>query len=272
MIGTFAIAPLALLAGAAQDNAAPLKPLTPWIVQTEENACVLARTFGDEKDKPVSQLLIQQMPLEPELEVMLVSNYQGAPFRKMGKARLSLLPGVSEISIEIEEYVAGKGNILVRKISLKDDQVSDFKTASSLRLTIDGAEAVQIALSSTAKALTRTGECQDALLRKWGFDPVVMNALSSLAQPMENEAKEISYLDYPREALRKGLNGSLRVLFTVDAKGRATNCRNIESSSPLFGNMGCAILNRLRFKPAHDANGQPIASPATRAFKFVLPR
>lgn len=68
--------------------------------------------------------------------------------------------------------------------------------------------------------------------------------------------------DYPRAALGQRLAGTVSVRFTVLPSGRISNCRAVRSSgSPLLDDTTCRLLTeRLRFRPATDGNGRPIAS------------
>lgn len=66
--------------------------------------------------------------------------------------------------------------------------------------------------------------------------------------------------DYPREALRGGIEGRVTVRFTVLTSGRISDCRVVASSgSPLLDATTCRLLTkRLRFRPATDRQGRPI--------------
>jgi len=68
--------------------------------------------------------------------------------------------------------------------------------------------------------------------------------------------------DYPSEARRAGITGSVKMALAVDAKGVPTDCQIIESSaSAILDKASCAIgMGRFRFKPATNDAGEPIAS------------
>jgi protein TonB len=68
--------------------------------------------------------------------------------------------------------------------------------------------------------------------------------------------------DYPRTALREGATGTVGVRFTVLTSGRIANCRVVRSSgSGTLDDTTCRLLTqRLRFRPATDGAGRPIAS------------
>ena len=68
--------------------------------------------------------------------------------------------------------------------------------------------------------------------------------------------------DYPRDALRERLGGTVSVRFTVLTTGRIADCRVTRSSgNGSLDSTTCRLLTeRLRFRPATDAAGQPVES------------
>jgi len=68
--------------------------------------------------------------------------------------------------------------------------------------------------------------------------------------------------DYPRELIRERVAGMVSVRFTVTPSGAIANCRIARSSgSGVLDNATCRLLTqRLRFRPATDGNGRPVAT------------
>lgn len=68
--------------------------------------------------------------------------------------------------------------------------------------------------------------------------------------------------DYPSDALRERLGGTVSVRFTVLTTGRIADCRVVRSSgNGSLDSTTCRLLTeRLRFRPATDADGQPVES------------
>ncbi|MDQ2893168.1 MAG: energy transducer TonB, partial [Pseudomonadota bacterium] len=67
--------------------------------------------------------------------------------------------------------------------------------------------------------------------------------------------------DYPRDARRDKLGGSVTVRFTVTADGRARGCSVMQSSgvASLDATTCRLVEQRFRYAPARDAAGSPIA-------------
>jgi TonB family protein len=68
--------------------------------------------------------------------------------------------------------------------------------------------------------------------------------------------------DYPREAVRARQQGAVRLWLRINAEGRVSDCRILQSSgTPLLDETTCNILReRARYTPAHNAQGQPVES------------
>lgn len=71
--------------------------------------------------------------------------------------------------------------------------------------------------------------------------------------------------DYPREALRAGISGTVHLRFTVGVKGRVTDCAVTQSSgSALLDATTCRlIIARFRYEPSRDAQGRPVPDVVT---------
>lgn len=66
--------------------------------------------------------------------------------------------------------------------------------------------------------------------------------------------------DYPLEASRKGITGTVEYELSVSTNGRVEKCTIVESSgSPLLDETTCRLMSiRARFNPAQDGTGAPV--------------
>lgn len=80
--------------------------------------------------------------------------------------------------------------------------------------------------------------------------------------------------DYPLAAGEQGISGVVGVRFVVAVDGRVPQCRVTRSSgSPLLDDTTCRlIVERYRFKPAHDAQGRPFESQIVENEEWVIER
>lgn len=98
--------------------------------------------------------------------------------------------------------------------------------------------------------------------------PQVSKAASARGNPGEWFGDD----DYPPQARRNGEEGSVTVGYTVDTRGRVQDCRIIKSSGyKELDEATCSLLvRRGRYKPAQDANGNPIAQSRSLRTKWQI--
>jgi len=93
------------------------------------------------------------------------------------------------------------------------------------------------------------------------------------ATPVGSPASWFSEDDYPIDARMKGEEGRVAFFVDVDATGAPTACHVVTSSgSNALDNGACAVvMQKGRFKPAHDAAGKAVASTWSSATRWALP-
>ena len=79
---------------------------------------------------------------------------------------------------------------------------------------------------------------------------------------------------YPASALRSGEEGRVVASLTIGTDGRVSDCSVTSSSgSSALDAATCRIArSRVRYTPAKDQNGQPIASTATLPVRWQIPQ
>lgn len=79
--------------------------------------------------------------------------------------------------------------------------------------------------------------------------------------------------DYPRQALRMGIEGTVKVRFTVTGDGRVTRCTILESSGfALLDQTTCRLAERrFHYRPALDESGRAVAQDEVRTYDWWLP-
>ncbi len=89
-----------------------------------------------------------------------------------------------------------------------------------------------------------------------------------------NPAEFFSAEAYPADAMRANRQGRTVARLTVDAAGVPVGCTIVTSSgSRSLDAATCSIaIGKVRYDPARDAAGRPIASTATLPVRWVLPR
>ncbi len=75
---------------------------------------------------------------------------------------------------------------------------------------------------------------------------------------------------YPEQARRRGIEGHIKLAFTITAQGRVENIRVLEASPPnVFDREARRAVSRWRFAPRME-NGQAVAREATKTLQFRL--
>lgn len=76
--------------------------------------------------------------------------------------------------------------------------------------------------------------------------------------------------DYPRELRQQGKEGRVVAEVLIDASGQVRDVSIVRSSLPQFDAVALEHLRRSRFKPAYDANGEPVPCRLNLPIVFQL--
>lgn len=92
-------------------------------------------------------------------------------------------------------------------------------------------------------------------------------------RPVGNPGTWFSPEDYPPHALENGIEGDVYFTISVDARGLPSNCRvTTGSGDPELDDVACkTVLERARFEPATDANGQPVKGEWSNRVAWRIP-
>lgn len=83
---------------------------------------------------------------------------------------------------------------------------------------------------------------------------------------------EIDELDYPLEALEKGVRGHANVLLLISEMGSVKSCSiKASTGSPLLDKRSCELASEWTFLPARDSSGKAIAGDTSHDFVWILP-
>ena len=250
---------LSTAASAAGQTPAPAGP-ERWISQWDEGVCRLVRARGDPPTEPY--LMLEVIPGSETVELWLVNPDLDLP-RNRGFANVSmrLEPGGAEHSIYVHGYNfrGDRYYVLYLPATLSLDTLA---SANALRLDRSGRQLLAMPLPPFQQALPVLRDCMNDLLRSWGFDPGMYNALRQPPRSVGNIASWVSDGDYPYSALRDNHSGRTVARVTVGADGRARNCAILVSAGhEALDSRTCAVSRRGRFDPALDAEGRPTEAP-----------
>ena len=165
----------------------------------------------------------------------------------------------------------------------------DFSTGRNMRIYIGDDLIDDLSLSGSAVALQAISRClikvraavaaTDRERARWSHipkDPFVGKTgftANQPARPVGNPGPWTTSADYPLRALREGREGNATFFVTVNADGRVSSCRIIESSGHAdLDDATCKnVIRRARFNPATDASGQPTIGTYSNTVRWVIP-
>jgi TonB family protein len=76
--------------------------------------------------------------------------------------------------------------------------------------------------------------------------------------------------DYPAEARAQGIEGMVKVRLLVDETGAVRSRKVVKKLGYGFDQLALRLAKRLRFKPAIDTSGRPVAAVVVWTFNFTL--
>lgn len=249
-----AIAAAALLIGAADAPSPLLEPNGPWLIEAEDNLCLLTRSYGSDANKVTVGL--QPLFTDDQTMDLIVLTHDASPGQKAGTAAVRFAPTGRTRQGEYFSVQLGDGRRFTR-ITLSGESMDDVRAAQEMSIRAKPAS-VRVHLVRTDAALTPFSRCQTDLLKFWGVDPAAL--APERAPKPRNLSGLFSPSAYPTEALNSNLSGRVVAVLQVDATGVVTACRVVSSAGPALNAGTCREANRLRFRPGTDPGGKPTPS------------
>lgn len=296
LIGRQLFLAIALVAGAGSSparagDALTLEPSSRWELDYAADSCALRRTFGEGEQQ--SQLEIRRF--QPGISLQTTIATKAMPmtrrnFRYRFDPKVDWQDGVAANYVYFAESFEGV-IFYPRLVDLpfkdtKDDAelAQFFKTADLVGMEAKAGESVQsLSLSgafrddlvlktgSLSAPLIALNACIDELLGHWGID---VEAHKTLTRPAtaKNVSKMGRLIPYPPKMLAQRLPGIVNVRLEVDEAGAVRGCHiQMQLSDPAFEQASCKTLQKkLKFDPALDKEGKPIASYWINLVRFVM--
>jgi hypothetical protein len=157
--------------------------------------------------------------------------------------------------------------------NLDEQFLRNLPGSSRMRVGRRGGQLAEVALPGVARAVASLRACEADALRDWGFDPQVIQSLRHGPKPIDGPVEWFSARDYPYEAIRARITGSVLARLVVGVDGRISECVLVEkSASALLNSTTCKILlQRGRYQPAVSAAGDPVRAMTSVRIYWRLP-
>lgn len=237
-----------------------------WTVDYGNVRCSLARRLGGQQS-PI--LILSSFLGRDEPEVVLMRD---------GSEVLPDLPSRVEVVLGPSEEVRRgtrrgrrvEGGRIVTLEGLGEGFIERFAESQVLRIRAGSRVLAELRTPNAGAAVAALKACNDDLLRSWGIDT---EARRNWQRTPTVASGSINDGDYPPDALRQGQSGSVVVRFMVGTDGQASECRVVVTSHvSILDSETCRLISeRLRYRPALDAQGQVVAATFIQTVHWRMP-
>lgn len=246
------VALLSANVSAAADTA-PRKPVGSWIVDFDDAQCVASRDYGT-AEAPLT-LALKAAPVGNLMQVVLAIPSSGEGEAEHSPATISV-DGRPAIQTNMIAFSTPGSQQRQFRINLPQDQFASVGAARTIRISGGGLD-YQFELAQMAPLKRIMDKCSADLRQVWNAGSEGSGV--ALRERASGDFSGLMEGDYPA-FLAEGLKGgSARVAVLVDESGRVADCMVVETSgvAALDAHSCAMIRDRVQFKPAIGANGQP---------------
>ncbi len=101
--------------------------------------------------------------------------------------------------------------------------------------------------------------------------PVSIASIKKRPMPIGDTDFVDAHKDYPPEAKRLGIEGTIKVRLVVDDKGAVTQRKLLTRLGYGLDELALKLAARLQFSPAIDTDDKPVSAVVVWTFHFTLP-
>jgi hypothetical protein len=279
----FALAAAFALSGAvahAAQEPLVLQPASPWQMDYADDSCALRRLFTAGETRVVLDL----RQFAPDSSIMatvmadgLSRTQRGVTFRyepsaEWRDAGSALYTRPSEKFKEFSGFIF-TADILPDDEPMEDDdgriesekalrQAQAFKDTTGFSVARGFGREITLKTGPLGAPHEAMRTCLEELTAHWGIDAEAHKSLTRRAVPKDAHVivRRLQQ-DYPLPMLQQGLSGLIRFRLSIDDKGAVSGCHvQLDISHPEFERAACENVARVKFLPALDKSGKPIAS------------
>lgn len=162
---------------------------------------------------------------------------------------------------------------LAIRLAVDSTLFADLEAAGAIRLIAADGAAVDIALDRAALAPAAACIAANAEKSMDGAVPArIWRSRGVLLRLAVNQAPKLRHsfpLDYPPGPLRRGASATTLVRLVISPAGRVASCAVDRSSGDAeLDTAACTQIWKLRFSPATDAAGKPVAAEAVQTLRW----
>jgi len=273
-----------------------LEPSANWTMNYSNDSCRLSRAFGTGDNKLVLALdrfepgdpfmltLAGPALTRPASGGSLAANLADIRFgptegmRKIEFARAKTADGIPAwvfIMARLAPYSAAEQTRIDRETENWDrynvDPIGQDRQAAVEYVDIGAplAGTIRLHTGSLGPPFAAFDTCLEELMTHWGIDVEQHRHLQRKPSPKLAPSKLWRLQDYPTRLLEQNVSGLVQFRLAIDATGNVTNCTIQQSTRPAaFDKAVCKSLSKVKFEPALDQTGHPIASYWRNSVRF----
>jgi len=131
-----------------------------------------------------------------------------------------------------------------------------------LTIGMPGGKNFRLGTGSFAAPMAAMRACTDDLVKRWGYDPLILSALKQDTKALNEPARWLKSSDFPPAALSRGQSGIVQIRLDIAETGAVSGCHILHRTSPdQFADLSCKlIMQRAKLSPALDASGKQVRS------------
>lgn len=253
---------------AATMATAPLNPTSKWVISSEADRCVLARSYGEGDD--ALTLLLRPAPSANTTEIALMVP-KNLPDVTDGDAELGLLPSLQSTKLHYSRYSRSGSSGSIYKMQLDNGALPELEKSSAATLRFRK-EAYSFSLPQISGALLALASCRANLLQTWGIDRA--EQARAVTPPRLVKLKNFDD-EYPSSALRAREDGPVVAVASLNSDGIVQSCTiAVKNRSVALNDATCDVLMRgiAIFSPALDKDGKAIPAHVVVPWRWELPQ
>ena len=197
-----------------------------WAIERGAERCVATRTAGAahgaikvEIKSPLSSDFGGTIQLDlPALAVPPPAALPKAPPPE--PIRVTIAP------TDISAIISYRDGVAMAVMAVTSTQMDQMRGLSSLQVRIGDGPPIAVDLGGTPSPMAALKACGDDVVRSWGADPA---AVIGAASPARTASWFLSK-DYPKDALRAGIEGRVVFLVSIDRAGKPTTCKVVATT------------------------------------------
>lgn len=286
-VGAFSLLALGLQSTAFAEDQPPMTfvPTGGWSLVEQPDTCLMTRDFASGGHK--MHLQIESWASDVVFRLSVISNDLETERNQVNFAFLPGEPGKYEAPVYARMsngdqgvifnagIMSGSPKIIVKKGEKRPDLTDDDfaeRERSIKQMFVGDAFSRDVVLDTGPMrgAILSLSACLASVLRKKGIDTTADLKIAKPAGPKNEEAwvRRVQQ-SYPERMAEQKRGAQLQFRLIINKQGEVTDCFVLPEGQPDdFAKAACRTTQNEPFVPAHDAEGNPIASIYTTRITY----